>query len=428
MTTDPSHPTAIPDRPDSVDAEVVADREMEAIRTSVAAELPEYLADLERLVNIDCGSYTPEGVNEVGHWVAGFLTALGADVDIRPDPDGRLGNTVVGTFSGRLGAPRALLIGHMDTVFDPGTVAERPFRIDEGTAYGPGVTDMKSGLLGGLYALKAVIETVGGLPFERLTFVANPDEEIGSPTSTPHIRALAADVDACLVLECARANGDIVSARKGIIDARVTVIGRAAHAGVEPEKGRNAILEAARIVEDLHSFNGRWPGVTVNVGVIRGGTRPNVVAERCELEVDVRAVDGAALDAVEAALRETIAATVVPDVTTELEIMAGWRPMEKLERSGRLVEHAQAVARRLGFEVHDTSTGGASDANTTSGMGVPSLDGLGPIGGNDHAPAEYLDVDSIVPRTAMVAGLLLAIARDPEVLAWRADDPRFVAV
>jgi glutamate carboxypeptidase len=168
--------------------------------------------------------------------------------------------------------------------------------------------------------------------------------------------------------------------------------------------------------------------VTVNVGVIRGGTRPNVVAERCELEVDVRAVDGAALDAVEAALRETIAATVVPDVTTELEIMAGWRPMEKLERSGRLVEHAQAVARRLGFEVHDTSTGGASDANTTSGMGVPSLDGLGPIGGNDHAPAEYLDVDSIVPRTAMVAGLLLAIARDPEVLAWRADDPRFVAV
>jgi glutamate carboxypeptidase len=428
MTTDPSHPTAIPDRPDSVDAEVVADREMEAIRTSVAAELPEYLADLERLVNIDCGSYTPEGVNEVGHWVAGFLTALGADVDIRPDPDGRLGNTVVGTFSGRLGAPRALLIGHMDTVFDPGTVAERPFRIVEGTAYGPGVTDMKSGLLGGLYALKAVIETVGGLPFERLTFVANPDEEIGSPTWTPHIRALAADVDACLVLECARANGDIVSARKGIIDARVTVIGRAAHAGVEPEKGRNAILEAARIVEDLHGLNGRWPGVTVNVGVIRGGTRPNVVAERCELEVDVRAVDGAALDAVEAALRETIAATVVPDVTTELEIMAGWRPMEKLERSGRLVEHAQAVARRLGFEVHDTSTGGASDANTTSGMGVPSLDGLGPIGGNDHAPAEYLDVDSIVPRTAMVAGLLLAIARDPEVLAWRADDPRFVAV
>jgi glutamate carboxypeptidase len=111
-----------------------------------------------------------------------------------------------------------------------------------------------------------------------------------------------------------------------------------------------------------------------------------------------------------------------------VHITVAWQPMEKLARSGRLVEHAQAVAERLGFAVADTSTGGASDANTTSGMGVPSLDGLGPIGGNDHSPAEYLDVDSIVPRTTMLAGLLLAIARDREILAWRADDPRFATV
>jgi glutamate carboxypeptidase len=400
---------------------------MEALRTTIAGDFPDYLTDLERLVNIDCGSYTPEGVNEVGHFVTGFLTELGADVDIRPDPDGRYGNTIVGTFTGRPGAPRALLIGHMDTVFDPGTAAERPFRVVEGTAHGPGVTDMKSGLLAGLYALKAVIETVGGLPFERLTFVANPDEEIGSPTSTPHIRTLAADVDACLVLECARANGDIVSARKGIIDVRVTVHGRAAHAGVEPEKGRNAILEAARIVRDLHALNGRWPGVTLNVGVIEGGTRPNVVPERCELQLDVRASDGASLDAAEAAVRAVVAATELPDVTTDIDVMFGWRPMEKREVSSRLVEHVHAVAQRLGFEVHDAATGGASDANTTSGMGVPTLDGLGPIGGNDHSPAEYLDLDSVVPRTAMLAGLLLAIARDPDILARRADDPRFAA-
>jgi glutamate carboxypeptidase len=320
-----------------------------------------------------------------------------------------------------------MLIGHMDTVFDPGTVAERPFRIDEGIAYGPGVTDMKSGLLAGLYALKAIIVELDGLPFERLVFVANPDEEVGSPSSTPHIRELAADMDACLVLECARANGDIVSARKGIIDTRLTVRGRAAHAGVEPEKGRSAIAEAARLVEDLHALNGRWPGVTVNVGVIRGGTRPNVVAERCELEVDVRSTSAAGLEAVEAAIGELVATTEVPDTTIDAHLMATWAPMEKLERSGRLVEHAQAVARRLGFEVRDAATGGASDANTTSGMGVPSLDGLGPIGGNDHSPAEYLEVDSIVPRTTMLAGLLLAIARDPGVLAWRADDPRFAA-
>jgi len=405
--------------------ETTADREIEALRTSIANDLPGYLDDLRQLVDIDCGSYTPDGVNEVGRWVASFLTELGADVDLRADPEGRFGNTVVGTFHGARTGPRVLLIGHMDTVFDAGTAAARPFRIDDGIAYGPGVTDMKSGLLAGLYALKALLAGFDGLPFERVVFIANPDEEVGSPSSSPHIRELAADMDACLVLECARANGDIVSARKGILDTRMTVHGRAAHAGVEPEKGRSAILEAARLIEDLHALNGRWPGVSVNVGVIRGGTRPNVVAERCELEVDVRSVTADGLVAVEAAIREVAAATEVPDTSVDVDVRVSWAPMEKLARSGRLVEHAQAVAERLGFTVADTATGGASDANTTSGMGVPSLDGLGPIGGNDHAPAEYLEVDSIVPRTTLLAGLLLAIARDPDVLAWREDDPRF---
>ena len=300
----------------------------------------------------------------------------------------------------------------MDTVFDPGTAAERPFRIDGGRAYGPGVSDMKGGLLAGLHAVRAL--AARGLPFERLTFVANPDEEIGSPTSTPHIRELAADADACLVLESARANGDIVSSRKGIVDARITVHGRAAHAGVEPEKGRNAILAAADFVQRLHALNGRWDGVTVNVGVVSGGTRPNVVPERCELQVDIRAVGREELEAVEAEIQELLRSPAVADTTAEMVEMARWWPMEKLERSGRLVDHAIALARRLGFALEDTSTGGASDANTTAGMGIPSLDGLGPIGGNDHSPAEYLEVDSIVPRTTLVAGLLLAIGRDSD--------------
>ncbi|HSL75884.1 MAG TPA: M20 family metallopeptidase [Candidatus Limnocylindrales bacterium] len=401
--------------------------ELDALRASIAADFPAYLADLERLVSIDCGSYTPEGVDEVGRWVTAFLEGLGAQVDVRPDPSGRYGSTVVGTFAGQPGAARVLLIGHMDTVFDPGTAAARPFRIADGIAHGPGVTDMKSGLLAGLYAIKAIIGEAGGVPFERLTFIANPDEEIGSPSSTPHIRGAAKDVDAALVLECARANGDIVSARKGILDTRVTVHGRAAHAGVEPEKGRSAILEAARVVRGLHALNGRWEGVTVNVGKIGGGTRPNVVAERCDLEVDVRSTTAEGLHTVEAAVREVAAATEVPDTTVDVDVRVSWLPMERLERSGRLVEHAQAIADRLGFAVPDTSTGGASDANTTSGMGVPTLDGLGPVGGNDHSPAEYLEVDSIVPRTTLLAGLLLSIARDPAVLEWRADDPRFGA-
>jgi glutamate carboxypeptidase len=393
--------------------------ELEALRATVAGDLPACLDDLRRLVDIDCGSYTPAGVDEVGQWVAAFLAGLGAEVESRPDPAGSLGATVIATFHGRADGPRILLIGHMDTVFDPGTAAERPFRVDDGIAYGPGVTDMKSGLLAGLYALKAIITERGGLPFERLVFIANPDEEIGSPTSTPHIREIAVDSDVALVLECARANGDIVSARKGILDLRIVVHGRAAHAGVEPEKGRSAILEAARIVRDLHDLNGRWPDVTVNVGLVAGGTRPNVVAERCSLEVDVRAVTRDALETAEAEVRRIAEATEISDATVDFEPMARWWPMEKLQRSGRLVDHAQAVAAALGFAVGDASTGGASDANTTAGLGIPSLDGLGPIGGNDHSPAEYLDVDSIVPRTTLLAGLLLAIAGDPEVLAWR---------
>ena len=404
----------------------IADAELTALEAAIRADEPAYLADLQRLVNIDCGSYTPAGVDEVGRFVRSFMTEHGATVEVRPDPAGTRGATVVGTWDGprgTAGGPRILLIGHMDTVFDPGTAAERPFAIDaKGIAHGPGVTDMKSGLLAGLYALKA-LAAPGPLPFERLTYVANPDEEIGSPSSTPHIREIAAQSDVCLVLECARANGDIVSSRKGILDARITVHGRAAHAGVEPEKGRSAILAAADLVTRLHALNGRWDGVTVNVGVIGGGTRPNVVGERCSLEVDVRAIRRADLEAAEAEIRSMLGSLAVPDVTAELEPMARWWPMEKLERSGRLVEHAQAIARRLGFEVRDAATGGASDANTTSGMGVASIDGLGPIGGMDHSPAEYLEVASIVPRTALLAGLLLAIGRDPVVAGWRAAGP-----
>jgi glutamate carboxypeptidase len=394
--------------------------EIAAIRASVEAAEPAFLRDLERLVNTDCGSYTKAGVDAIGRWTAERLRALGGRVTSHPNEQG-LGETVVAEFSGTdPHGPVLLCIGHMDTVFDEGTAEERPFEIQAGIATGPGVTDMKSGLLAGLYAIRALRDGIGGLPLARLVFVANPDEEIGSPVSSPHIRRLAADVDACLVLECARANGDIVSSRKGTLDLVITVIGRASHAGVEPEKGRSAILEAARIVTELHALNGRWQGVTVNVGVIGGGTRPNVVAERCAMEVDVRAVTRDSLVEADAAIRAITRPRVVPDVTVETEETSRHWPMEKLERSGRLVDHAVGLAAGLGFQLRDAATGGASDANTTAGMGVPTIDGLGPIGGLDHSPGEYLEVASIVPRTVLLAGLIATIGRDPVVGAWRA--------
>jgi glutamate carboxypeptidase len=408
----------------SAPGSLVADAELDSLRGIAEAGLAAFLADLERLVNVDCGSYSPAAVNEIADWVAADMAASGARVERIPDAGGRYGDTVVGTFDGEPGAgPRLLLIGHMDTVFPDGTVAERPFHVEDANAKGPGVSDMKGGLLLGLRVVSALRALVEGhldrLPFESITFVANPDEEIGSPSSTPHIRRLAATADACFVLEGARASGDFVSARKGIADLRITVHGRAAHAGVEPEKGRNAILAGAELTRAIHALNGRWPDVTANVGVFNAGTRPNVVPDRAELQVDVRAMTAATLDAALAAIDDLAAAPAVPDVTIDVETMAGWAPMEKLERSGRLAEHVIALAGRLGFETKDVATGGASDANTTSGMGVPTIDGLGPIGGLDHSPDEYLEVDSIVPRTALFAALLLEVGRDPVVAAWR---------
>jgi glutamate carboxypeptidase len=395
-------------------ASTVTDAELAALSAACRQSLPAFLVDLEHLVNIDCGSYTKAGVDTVGRWTADRLEALGAVVQVHDDDT--LGATVIGEIPGAMqDGPMLLCIGHLDTVFEEGTAAERPFRIDDGIARGPGVTDMKSGLLAGLYALAAIRDVLGDLPLGRLVFVANPDEEIGSPVSTPHIRRVAATADAAFVLECARANGDIVSSRKGNLGLRIAVLGQAAHAGVEPEKGRSAILEAARLVTDLHALNGRWPGVTVNVGVIGGGTRPNVVAERCELEVDVRAVERAHLVEAEAEIRALAQPRAVADTRFKIEEAGRHWPMEKLPPSGRLVDHAISLAGRLGFPLRDAATGGASDANTTAGMGVPTIDGLGPVGGLDHSPGEYLEVASIVPRTALLAALIVAVGRDAAI-------------
>jgi glutamate carboxypeptidase len=381
-----------------------------ALSRIVESRLPRYLSELEQLVNIDCGSYTPDGVNRVADFVTDALRSLGATVERTSHSpaagQSQLGDLVVGRLVGD--GPRLLLIGHMDTVFDPGTAAARPYRSEGGRAFGPGVTDMKAGLLAGLHAIGALADA-GERP--AITFVANPDEEIGSPFSTPVIRALAPDHDAVLVLECARASGDIVSARKGIADFHATIIGRAAHAGVEPEKGRSAILEAAHQVVALHALNGRWPTVTINAGVIHGGTRPNVVPERCSLEVDLRAATVDAFEAAAAEIERLASAPTMPDVSVTLERTAGHPPMEKTAASARLVSLAVGIAGELGFELRDAATGGASDANTTAALGVPTLDGLGPVGGDDHSVDEWLDLDSVVPRTSLLAGLMSRIGQ-----------------
>jgi glutamate carboxypeptidase len=382
--------------------------ETNGIEKAVSRRYDDYVEALRAMVDVDCGTFTPDGVNAVAEMCEARFRSAGWNVERRthePAPgEPKLGDIVIGRLAGD-GGPRVLLVGHTDTVFPEGTASERPFRVADGKAFGPGVSDMKSGLLAGFFAVEALQE-LGSLSFGSVTYICNPDEEIGSPFSGPLIQGLAAEADVAFVLEAARENGDIVSARKGVSDARIEVAGRAAHAGVEPERGRSAVLEAAHKILALHALNGRWPGVTVNVGVVEGGTRPNVVAERCMLAVDIRGPDERSLQAAEAEVRR-IAEKATVEGTSAAFVLSAWhRPMEKTEATDRLVRMAKDIAGTLGFDLSDAATGGASDANTTAASGVPTLDGLGPVGGREHSPEEWLELESVVPRVSLLAGLV----------------------
>lgn len=374
---------------------------------AAAARVPGFLDELRALVDIDSGTHTPDGVDRVVDRLEQRFATSGWITERTPnratDASPRYGDLLVARTDG--GAPtRLLVIGHTDTVFGEGTVARRPFTIRGDRAFGPGVSDMKGGLLLAMTAVD-VLREVAPERIPRITFVCNPDEEIGSPSSRAPIQAFAADADVAFVFEGAREDGRVVSARKGVSDYRITYRGRAAHAGVEPERGRSAVLQAAHVVIGLHALNGRWPGVTINAGVVEGGTRPNVVAERCVVEVDLRAPTNDVMREAEAAIDAVVREIHVPDVEVDVEV-AGWhRPMERAIATAGPADLAIAIARDIGFALEDAATGGASDANTTSAAGVPTLDGLGPVGGDPHSDAEWIELSSLPQRIALAAGL-----------------------
>jgi glutamate carboxypeptidase len=377
---------------------------------------PGVLARIEQLVNIDSGSYSAGGVNRVADLCQARFEAGGWAVERhahRPGPEWAgppLGDFLVGRRAGGRpvgdGGRRLLLLAHMDTVFDDGTAAARPFRTGDGRAYGPGVTDDKAGVVCGFEAVEVLCDLAGFDDFAGITLVCSPDEEIGSPFSRALIQALAGEHDVAVGLEAARVNGALVSARKGISAFRVEVTGKAVHAGIRPQHGVNAVLEAAHKTVALQALNSRWPGVTCNVGVLRGGSRTNVVADRASLEVEVRAATTAAFDQAMAEVERIVADVTVEGARARLLPAHRHPPMERTPAVAALVAEAKAVARDLGFEVGDAATGGAGDANTTAAAGLPTIDGLAPVGGEAHGPTEWLDLTSVVPRTALLAGLL----------------------
>ncbi len=380
-----------------------------AVLEAAQAQVESFLSDLAQLVNCDSGTYSPDGVARVADALQWRCEALGALVERVPGKqhgEHAFGPQVVARWPGA-GTGRILLVGHMDTVFPEGEAARRPFRVADDRAYGPGVMDMKSGLLIGLYAARILREEA---PWAELTLLCNGDEEVGSPTSHDLVAQLASRSDATLVLEPNSRVDKVTIARKGVATFRLDVSGLSAHAGVEPDKGHSATVELAQRVLAVHALNGTIPGVTLNVGVMQGGERPNIVADQAHALIDVRAPDPAGVAAVTAALGAIVEALPVI-AGTEARLSGGFlhQPFTQSDASARLFALADAVARELGYTLTGGATGGGSDGNTAAAIGAATLDGLGAVGGHAHNPGEYIEIASIAPRIALLSGLIAGI-------------------
>ena len=354
---------------------------------------------IDTLVSIESPTSDKAAVDRCG---AEFRRiAAGIGMRVRVEPRSEAGDhSVVEIGEGR---PRILLVGHVDTVWPHGQIARMPLVRKDGRLCGPGTLDMKVGVSMGLLATRAVFETAPP-PSGTIAMLVTSDEETGSDSSRGLIEAEALASDAVLVLEPALAGGPLKTSRKGIGQYQLAVTGVSAHAGVDPGKGVSAIRELARqiiAVEALHDLD---RAVSVNVGVVSGGTRPNVVPEEAVAIVDVRAPtldDAARIDAAFRALRP-----ILPGA--RLAVTGGFErpPMERSAGVIALYEHAQAAAAALGQTIAEGGTGGGSDGNLTAALGVPTLDGLGGVGDGAHALHEHVLLDTLVPRTALLAALI----------------------
>jgi glutamate carboxypeptidase len=372
------------------------------VRAELEPRRPEMVDLLGRLVQIESPSDDPGGLEAFAAELERLFGSFGP-LDSIDGPNARhLRLTVDG---GDSSLPHAVVLCHFDTVWPKGTLTTIPFSVDgAGVARGPGCFDMKGGIVNLWFALSALRDRALR-PARALRVLFTCDEEISSPSSRPLIQQTALGAAASYVLESPLPGGTLKTARKGTGDYQVRIKGRAAHAGVEPQKGISAIQELAHQVLALHALNDFERGTTLNVGVVHGGTRPNVVAAEAEAVVDLRVQTLAEADRIDAAVRglkPRLAGAV-------LEIEGGLNrpPMERSPGVVALFERARAIASAMGVSLDEGSTGGGSDGNFTAAMGVPTLDGLGPEGEGAHAAHEHVLTDSFPRRTALLAGLLV---------------------
>ncbi|WP_394126520.1 M20 family metallopeptidase [Vibrio hepatarius] len=370
--------------------------------------LNDYLAELRPLIDVDCGTYTIDGIKFIADQFEAKFAELegwqvkridcgkaGVGLEIRNKPEAEQIDV--------------MLIGHMDTVFPVGTAELRPMTTDAEKAYGPGVSDMKSGLLNVVYAMRNLDQAV--LDKLSICICMNPDEETGSLDSVDWIQTTAKQAKNVLVAEAARAGGGLVKARKGMARYKLTFSGVAAHAGNEPENGRSAITEMANWIIAINAMTNFESGTTLNVGIVSGGAGANIVPEHAEAIVDVRFWSNAEYDDVDTELNGLTQHPFVDGVSIQLEREAYKPSMVPSEQTEALMTLVEQAAGELSIDINWKEVGGGSDANNTAILGVPTLDGLGPIGAGFHSDQEYLLLESIEPRIKMLMRVLEKLAK-----------------
>ena len=361
---------------------------------------------LGRFVRAESSSFDKAAVDRFGRIVASEWKKRGATVTLLRQRE--RGDHVRAEWRprGNRATPQILVLGHLDTVYNAGTITRMPFRVSRGRAWGPGTFDMKGGLVFALYAMDA-LAAAGCLPEKRVVFLWTSDEEIGSESSRAAIEREARRSDAVLVLEpAAGLDGRVKTGRKGVGEIELIATGRAAHAGLNPEDGINAIEEIELQIARISRWNQPRRGITVNAGVIEGGTRTNVIPERARVLVDLRAARGEDTRALERKFRAL--RPILPGA--KLEIRGGFnRPPMERKMSAALYAKARALSKEMGITLGEAFVGGGSDGNFTAALGVPTLDGLGAVGEGAHSPRENIVVRALPERAALLAGLLTVL-------------------
>lgn len=354
---------------------------------------------LEILVNIDSGSMDKEGVDKVGNIMVEELKKL--NFYPKYSSNEIYGNNII-LKQQEVSSPKVLIIAHMDTVFKNGTSKKRPFTIKHEKAYGPGVADMKGSLVTLLYALKLIYKD-NEKSLRNILIILNSDEEIGSVTSKPLIEKHSKISDFAIIMEPARANGSIVTSRRGGGVYHIEIEGIKAHSGVAPEEGASAVQELAHKIISINKLNDYKNGISINIGIIEGGEATNVIPDKAFGKVEVRVKTQNQARYVDKKISEICS---IPNVkNTRIKLSGGLNrpPMELNENNKKLLDIIKVAGEEIGVNITHTHTGGGSDASFTSKEGVPTIDGMGPIGGKLHNEDEYIELTSLSERTLLLS-------------------------